>query len=276
MMAWPQRYVIDADTCPGSECAKCVPACKYGAIDLDMKPVETEIHVGKIVFATGWHPYEAEKIDNLGYGKLENVVTNVVMERLASREGPTGGRILRPSDGKEVSSVAFVQCAGSRDENHLPYCSSICCMASLKQASYVRELHPEATCEIFYIDLRTLGRHEDFLKKMEKDEKLTLTKGKVAEITEDPSTRKLTVVAEDVQGGRLVRKEFDLVVLATGMVPNGVARELLPSLGVDDNGFFLESEEAGVFGAGLTSGPMDVSTSVQQGTAAALKAMIRD
>jgi quinone-modifying oxidoreductase subunit QmoA len=276
LMAWPQRFVIDAEACPGSSCAKCVEVCKYKAIELDMKPVETEIHIGRIVFATGWQPYDAEKIDNLGGGKLDNVITNVVMERLASSEGPTEGKILRPSDGKEASSVAFVQCAGSRDENHLPYCSAVCCMASLKQASYVREAHPETSCEIFYIDLRTPGRHEDFLRRMEKDEKLTLTKGKVGEITEDASTKNLTVVAEDVQGGRLIRKEFDLVVLATGMVPSGVPKELLPSLGVDSNGFLCEDEDAGVFAVGVTNGPMDVSTSVQQGTAAALKAMISE
>ncbi|MBW2261691.1 MAG: CoB--CoM heterodisulfide reductase iron-sulfur subunit A family protein [Deltaproteobacteria bacterium] len=276
MMAHPQRYVIDEAACPGEECGKCVEACKYEAIDLAMKTRETKIEVGKVVFATGWQPYEAEKIDNLGFGKLENVVTNVMMERLAAREGPTGGKILRPSDGKEITSIAFVQCAGSRDENHLPYCSTVCCMASLKQATYVREAHPEASAEIFYIDLRTPGRHEDFLKAREKDEKLTLTKGKVAEITEDPSTKNLTVVAEDVQGGSLVRREVDMVVLATGMVPNGVARELISTVETDDNGFVASDEKIGVIAAGVTTGPMDVSTSVQQGTAAALKAMISE
>ena len=276
LMAHPQRYVVDTAACPGEECGKCVPACKYEAIDLAMKAEETEVKVGKVVFATGWQPYEAEKIDNLGFGKLENVVTNVMLERLASREGPTGGKILRPSDGKEITSIAFVQCAGSRDENHLPYCSAICCMASLKQANYVREAHPEATAEIFYIDLRTPGRHEDFLKTSEKDEKLTLTKGKVAEITEDPATKNLTLVAEDVLGGGLVRREVDMVVLATGMVPNGAARDLLSSLAADDNGFVESDEKSGVITAGVTAGPMDVSTSVQQGTAAALKAMISE
>jgi quinone-modifying oxidoreductase subunit QmoA len=274
-MAWPPRYVIDGSVCPKEECAKCVEACGYDAIDLSMEERETEIKVGKVVFATGWHPYEAEKIDNLGFGKYENVVTNVMMERFASKEGPTEGRILRPSDGKEIENIAFVQCAGSRDENHLPYCSAVCCMASLKQASYVREAHPEAEAEIFYIDLRTPGRHEDFLKKMEKDEKLTLTKGKVAEITQDPSTGRLTVVAEDVKGGKLLRKDFDMVVLATGMVPNGVAAELLSDGMLDDDGFF-GGDADGVLGVGVTRAPMDVSSSVQNGTAAALKTMINE
>jgi quinone-modifying oxidoreductase subunit QmoA len=148
-------------------------------------------------------------------------------------------------------------------------------MASLKQASYVRSAVPDAEAEIFYIDLRTLGRHEDFLRKMETDEKLTLTKGKVAEITEDASTRNLTIVAEDVMGGNLLRKQFDMVVLATGMAPNAVAGSLLSSSLLDDNGFF-DGEGDGVFGVGVAHGPMDVSTSVQDGTAAALKSIINE
>ena len=276
LMAHPQRYAIDAAACPGASCAKCVPACRYGAIDLGMKAVETEIHVGRIVVATGWRPYEAEKLASLGYGRLGNVITNVMMERIASREGPTGGRILRPSDGRQVGSVAFVQCAGSRDENHLPYCSAVCCMASLKQARYVREANPEASCEIFFIDLRAAGRHEDFLQAIQKDERIRLTKGKVAEITEDPATKQLTVVAEDVMGGSLVRRPFDLVVLATGMVPNGLPADLVPALGIDEDGFTIESEDLGLFGAGVAAGPSDVSGCVQQATAAALKVMFRD
>ncbi len=275
LMAWPNRYVIDGSVCPGDECGKCKSACKYNAIDLDMKEKVTTLEVGRIVFATGWHPYEAEKIDNLGFGRLANVVTNVMMERLACPDGPTKGKILRPSDGKEIGSIAFVQCAGSRDENHLPYCSAVCCMASLKQATYVRDAHPDANAEIFYIDMRTLGRHEDFLRKVEKDQKLTLTKGKVAEITEDAATKNLTVVAEDVKGGKILRKQFDMVVLATGMVPNNVAGELLNASLLDDNGF-IAIDGDGVFGAGVAHGPMDVSSSVQDATASALKSIISE
>src|SRR4030065_2516822 len=127
-----------------------------------MKPEVIEINAGAIVLATGWKPYDASKIDNLGFGKSPNVITNVVMERLASGNGPTAGKITRPSDGKEVKSVAFVQCAGSRDENHLPYCSYICCMASLKQATYIREQAPESKAFIYYIDVRAMGKYEDF------------------------------------------------------------------------------------------------------------------
>jgi quinone-modifying oxidoreductase subunit QmoA len=113
----------------------------------------------------------------------------MMMERLAASNGPTGGRIIRPSDGKEVKNIAFVQCAGSRDVNHLPYCSTICCLASLKQSMYIREQYPDSKARIFYIDLRTPGLYENrFLWKIQKDPNVTLTKGKVARITEDPGT----------------------------------------------------------------------------------------
>ena len=161
-MAYPLQYVIDGSVCPGTECGKCVPACPYDAIDLDMQPETIEVEVQAVIWATGWEPYDAGKIDGLGFGTYPNVITNVMMERLASPDGPTAGKIQRPSDGKEIETVAFVQCAGSRDENYLKHCSGVCCMGSLKQARYVREQYPDAQIYIFYIDIRAPGRLEDF------------------------------------------------------------------------------------------------------------------
>ncbi|MHB8840894.1 MAG: FAD-dependent oxidoreductase, partial [Candidatus Aquicultor sp.] len=184
-MAFPMRFVIDGKACKGGECAKCVEACKYGAIDLNMEPETINFKVSSVVFATGWDPYDASKLGILGYGKAKNVITNMMMERYASLNGPTQGKIVKPSDGSEPQSIAFVQCAGSRDENHLSYCSYICCMASLKQSTYIREQYPDAKITIFYIDLRAPGRYEKFLNKIEADEKVTLIKGKVASIIED-------------------------------------------------------------------------------------------
>ena len=136
------------------------------AIDLDMAAKTENFQVGAIVWATGWEPYDATKIDNLGFGQYPNVITNMMMERLASANGPTKGKITRPSDNKEPESIAFVQCAGSRDENYLPYCSYICCMASLKQTTYIRDRYPDAKIYIFYIDVRAPGqRYEKFYKK---------------------------------------------------------------------------------------------------------------
>ena len=164
--AFPFQYVIDAEACKKADCSKCKDACTYDAIHLDMQPETINIKAGSIVLATGWKPYDAAKIDNLGFGTVPNVITNVMMERLASNNGPTNGKLLRPSDGREVKRVAFVQCAGSRDENHLAFCSAVCCLASFKQATYVREQYPDSKAFMFYIDIRTPGTsYERFLKE---------------------------------------------------------------------------------------------------------------
>ncbi|VAX24201.1 Anaerobic respiratory complex protein QmoA, partial [hydrothermal vent metagenome] len=151
-MAMPAKYVIDMSVCKGEACSECVKACKYDAIELGMEEKTTTVKVASVVYATGWKPYDAGKIENLGYGQIKNVINNVEMERLSAVNGPTGGKIVRRDNGEPVKKVAFVQCAGSRDENHLPYCSSICCLASIKQANYVRDQYPESEVSIFYID----------------------------------------------------------------------------------------------------------------------------
>lgn len=269
--AFPMRYAIDMDACKASECNKCVEACKYGAIDLDMEPKTIELSVSSITIATGWNPYDASKIDNLNFPGIKNVITNVMMERLAAPNGPTKGKLVRPSDGKEVKRVAFAQCAGSRDENNLNYCSAICCMASLKQATYVRESDPEAQATIFYIDLRAPGKYEAFLNKLEADEGVTLTKGKVAKLEEDPGTGDVIVTAEDVLGGGKIHESFDMVVLATGMEATAAGGKLPLELPYEDNDFIINGGlDSGVYAAGVAIGPTDVSTSVQQGTSAAL------
>jgi quinone-modifying oxidoreductase subunit QmoA len=271
-MAMPMIYAIDGKACPGAECARCVSACRYDAIDLAMQPQSAELHVGSIVVATGWQPYDAEALDNLGFGKYGNVVTNVMMERLAAVDGPTGGRILRPTDGKEVESVAFVQCAGSRDENHLAYCSAVCCLASLKQATYVREQYPNSRVSIFFMDVRAPGRYEDFYQRVQKDEAVEVIFGKVARIDEDSATGDLTVEADSSLTSERVRRSVDLVVLATGMVP----ADGLPAVDLtrDAYGFAVDDGRgSGVHPAGVAKRPMDVASSVRDGTAAALKAI---
>ena len=235
-MAFPMRYVIDGKTCKGTECGKCIEACKYGAIDLNMEPKTIELSVGSIVYATGWNPYDATKMDNLGFGKIKNVITNMMMERLSAPNGPTKGKILRPSDGKEVRNIAFVQCAGSRDENHLPYCSAICCMASLKQSTYIREKNPESKATIFYIDLRAPGKYEDFLRRVDSDENITRIKGKVAKVEEDTASGDVIVTAEDVAGGKKVHERFDMVVLAAGMEPQTRSQRFAGNLNYEENG----------------------------------------
>jgi len=271
-MAFPLRYVVDPEYAGDERMKKCAEACKYDAVDLAMEAKTFKVKAEAIVWATGWKPYDAEKLENLGFGTCKNVVTNVMVERMAAPNGPTQGKILRPSDGKVVSRVAFVQCAGSRDENHLPYCSGVCCLASIKQASYVRECYPDAEITVFYIDIRAPGRLEDVYVKMQADEKVTFQRGKVAKVSETQGGN-LLVKAEDTLTGKITEKEVDLVVLATGMVPN--ARDEAPPMKVeqDDWGFLVSDGDQGLVGAGTSVRPLEVSATVQDATGAVLKAM---
>jgi quinone-modifying oxidoreductase subunit QmoA len=271
--AFPLQYVIDGKYCKGAACGKCAEACKYDAIHLDMKPRTASVKVGAVVMATGWNPYDATKMDNLGFGKVQNVITNMMMERLAAPNGPTGGKIVRPSDGKEVKNIAFVQCAGSRDENHLPFCSYICCLASLKQASYVRELYPDAKAKIFYIDIRTPGLFENrFYTKIKDDQNVSFLKGKVAKI-EQGENGGVEVTAEDIYGGGKVTEIFDMVVLATGMQP--VAGSLTSAgVAVTDDGFVDQATlPKGIYATGTLKTPVDVARSAQDATGVVMKSI---
>lgn len=273
-MAFPQRYVVDPALAKSPEGQKVKEACPYDAIELDMQPKTFDLKVGSIVWATGWTPYDAKKLDTLGFGRYPNVITNVMMERLASFGGPTQGKIVRPSDGKEPQTVGFVQCAGSRDENHMGFCSSICCMASMKQATYVREQYPDAKIYIFYIDIRAIDRLESFYAKLKEDANVEFFKGKVAKIEEEAGTGKLVLRVEDTTSGSLNQIKVDLAVLATGMQPNTSISPVPIPVPYDDYGFIASIEaKPGLFAAGCTRTPAGVSESVQDGTAAALKAI---
>ncbi len=274
-MAWPSRFVIDGGVCPGTECGKCVEACPYGAIDLAMQAETMEVKVTAVIWATGWNPPDATQFEGYGFGEYPNVITNVMMERYASINGPTGGKIVRPSDGEGIGSIAFVQCAGSRDENYYEYCSGVCCLGSLKQARYVREQYPEAEIHIFYIDIRSPGRLEDFFTATEADEGLTLIKGKVAKITGDPAGGSLTIEAEDALTSQKITRMVDMVVLATGMIPVGIGdTEVESDIQIDRHGFLVgEQPVAGLFATGCARRPADVATSVRDATSVAMKAL---
>jgi quinone-modifying oxidoreductase subunit QmoA len=274
-MAFPARYVIAPEIIGTPDADRAKEACKYDAVDLAMETKTLNLSAGAIVWTTGWQPYDAAKIDNLGFGQYPNIITNMMMERLASPNGPTRGKIVRPSDNKEPQSVAFVQCAGSRDENHLPYCSYICCMASLKQAKYVRERYPDAKIYIFYIDLRSPGyRYERFYQTIKEDENIFLIKGKVAEVSEDPGTQNVTVVAENAVTGEKIHQEVEMVVLATGMQPTAAFGKLPADLQVNTDGFIVNDfEKGGMFAAGCANKPADVVSSNQNATGMALKAI---
>ncbi len=263
-MAMPFIYAIDEFKC--NKCGECVKVCKYNAINLNETEKTLNLKVSAIIVATGWKPYEARKIANLGYGKFKNVVTNMEFERLASLNGPTNGKIL--ANGNPINSIAFAQCAGSRDENHLPYCSAVCCLASLKQATYVREQYPNAKIYIFYIDIRAFGRYEDFFAKVAKEKGIELIKGKVAKVEEKDG--KVLVTAEDTATGQKIHKEVDMLVLATGMQPS-LAENPIAGIEVDEYGFVRE--KPGIIPAGVAMKPLDVMFSNETATSAALKAI---
>jgi len=273
-LAFPMRYLLDPSLVQSGEAQTVKEACPYDAIELDMQPKTVNLKVGAIVWATGWRPYDPAKLDTYGFGQYPDVITNVMMERLASTSGPTKGKIIRPSDGQPPKSVGFIQCAGSRDENHLPFCSGICCLASMKQATYVREQYPDAKITIFFIDIRATDRLEDFYSRVKADENIQFFKGKVAKIALDSSGKGLVLRVEDTTKESLQEITVDLAVLATGMQPNTSLNPLPVDVPYDDYGF-LASQKAkpGIYAAGCTRVPAGVQESVQDGTAAALKAI---
>ena len=272
--AFPMRYVIDPSVIgtPDADAAKA--ACKYGAVDLDEVEKTFEVNAGAIIWATGWRPYDARKLTAYDYSNPD-VINNVEMERLAAHDGPTKGKIVRLSNGEEAKKVALIQCAGSRDMNHLPYCSRICCLASLKHAAYVREQYSDAEVDIYYIDIRAHDKLESFYQKIKRDPQVHFLKSKPASIFTGPDGNPV-VKGEDTITREIYERPYDLVVLATGMEPSTQAGHRPEvTLEEDEYGFIVAhmDDQSGHISAGVASGPLDVSMSVQSATAAALRAI---
>jgi len=197
----------------------------------------TSFRAGAIIQATGWKPYDATRLGHLGYGQSPNVITNVQMEELVA-----SGTVNRPSDGKPARRIAFIQCAGSRDKEHLPYCSAVCCRVTLKQAVWARELDPETQAYVLYKDIRTPGQYEDFYRRAQEDPGIFFTKGEVVSVSETGGGN-LLVDVEDTLIDKHIQVEADLVVLATGMVPVSADGEAIRQL--RDAEGIVEKNEAG-------------------------------
>ncbi len=267
-IAFPFKYHIDNEYCKKESCNKCVDACKYNAIDLSAKEKITELEVSSIVTATGWESYDASKIENLNYSDSKNIITNVEFERFIASNGVNENKLLRLSDNTEPKKVAFVQCAGSRDENHLPYCSAVCCSASLKHALTIQELYPKTEVKVFYIDMRVSGRNEDFLTEVQENKNIELVKGKVGKIIEAENGN-LILEAEDILSGKKIKYEAEIVVLATGIVSSKTNL----NLNRDQNQFITDKQIEGIIPVACSRKPMDVSSSVKDATSAAVKAI---
>jgi heterodisulfide reductase subunit A len=281
--AVPLVYTIDMDNC--ILCSVCERVCAAHAIKFDQTPTQLEIDVGAIILATGYKIFSTEKRPEYGHGKYDNVVTGLTLERLLSASGPTGGRVLRPSDGKIPKKVGFIQCVGSRDQNiGNAYCSRVCCMYALKQARLLKEHVPDAEITIFYMDIRAFGKgYEEFYRRACEELKLKLIKGRVAKVDEDAKTHDITIKVEDTDQGKIRTDSFQLLVLSVGL--ESTANEIISVMPVTvgEDRFVqtidpkidpvLTSVE-GVFVAGVAEGPKDIPDSVAQASAAAMKASI--
>lgn len=274
-MAHPQRYVIDPAILGTEDAEKAKAACKVNAVDLEMQEETVSFKAGAVVWATGWQPYDANKIQPYGYDRFQNVITNVEFERMADPNGPTGGKILRPSDGEVAKNIAFIQCAGSRDKNHLLHCSRICCMATLKQTHYVQEaLGDEGKSTIYYIDIRAIDRFEDFYQTVQENPNVSFIKSKVASITQNKANGNPVLNGVDTEGYHRYANEHDLVVLAVGMQPSVDKASFPVDIVINEEGFIEPAtENGGIFAAGCSSDALDVNRAVQQATGAALRAI---
>ncbi|MFW9848026.1 MAG: FAD-dependent oxidoreductase [Candidatus Thorarchaeota archaeon] len=264
-----------------SECMRCVEACPKDAIDHSMTDEFEELEVGTIVVATGFDIYDPSATREFGYGVFDNVITNVQLERMTNAAGVTHGKVKKPSDGEPPSSVAFVQCVGSRDRRmDQDYCCYYGCENSLKQATQIKEKYPDTEVTLFAMDIRTHGLGYEGLYRRAREMGVTIIKGRPSEVEEDPETKSLTVLAEDLYTGELLQKSYDLVVLASAIIPNKDTPALSRMLNVStgEYGFLTEAHpklrpvdsfREGVFLAGAALGPMDIPKAVAYGKAAA-------
>jgi heterodisulfide reductase subunit A len=282
--AVPLIYTINKDYC--IECYKCVDACgAREAINFDQKPEEIEVNVGAIIVTIGYDMYNPEDMEAYGYGKYANVHTALEFERLILAAGPTGGKVIRASDGQKPHSVAFIQCVGSRDINKYEYCSGFCCMYTLKHAVMLKEKYKDAVqVHVFYTDMRSgFKGYEEFFNRAQKaGVNFIRVKLENRRVTEDNQTKNLTVYAE-TEDGKPVEVEADMVILANAAIPRKDAGELAKILKIplSKDGFFAEcqpkirptdTDVPGIFLAGACQGLKDIPYSVAQGSGAAAQA----
>ena len=261
-------------------CGKCIPVCAPNVIDFHQKPEDIEIEAKTIILATGYEvtPRDAKK--EYGSGKFRNVIDGLMMERLLAPTGPYG-HVLRPSDGKQPASIAYVQCAGSRDQTlGVPYCSRICCMYAIKQAMLLSGTLPMADIIIYYMDIRTFGKGYEQFYQSAKAMGIEFVKGKVARISEDADQNPVVRVEMIDDNSRVIERNHDLVVLSVGMLP-GSNPEKMFGIATADDGFVeipdcniapAVTAQEGIFAAGTSTGPMDIVDSIMAAGAAAAEA----
>lgn len=280
---YPPAYAIDEKVCRFKDCAKCVEVCPTNAIELDQESEQLTLNVGSIIVATGFQEYDSSVIKEYHYGEYPDVVTNLELARMIDGFGPTEGLIIRPSDRKPAKKIVMIQCVGSRDRRWNPYCSSICCMISLKHAMLIKSAYPETDITICYIDIRTTGREHEYYYERAREMGIKFVKGRPTEVTRDPEKNMLIVDVEDQISRRFLELEADLVVLASAMVPAEGTKELAEILGLElsEDGFFkeynaklrpTETKLRGIFLCGGATFPKDAPTSSLHAHSAAMRA----
>jgi heterodisulfide reductase subunit A len=278
----PLLYTIDLDAC--IHCYKCVDACgKLEAIDFSLEDRLVWEDVGAIVVATGFDHFDPSVMPEYGYGRFPNVITAMEMERLNNSAGPTAGNLMRPSDGANPKRLAIINCVGSRDKRFNPWCSNFCCMYAIKNAVLLKQADPELDITIYYMDIRTPSKgYEEFYERA-RGMGIHFIQGRPGLITEDPETHNLFVHSEDVALGRVIEREYDMVMLNQAAVPQPDVDTVSSVLNISQSpgGWFMEyhpklrpmdSPTDGVFLAGACQGVKDIPSSVAQGSAAASRA----
>lgn len=276
--AVPSAYTIDFKAC--TKCGKCEQLCPAKAVNLADQGSVVDLHVGGIIMATGYQLYDPLKLDTYGYGTYKDVITMMQLERLVSATGPTSGYVKR-ADGTDVKQIAILLCAGSRDKNYISYCSRICCMYALKQAFVLKKMLG-IDVSIYYTDIRATGKGYEDLYWRDEEAGVTFIRGKVAEVYKNSETGKLVAVAEDTISSELTEKEFDMIALATPMVPPTGLKDLADKMKVPlgEDGFVTEKHPkldpvdtlvAGIYACGCALSPKDVRDTVSDGLGAAAK-----
>lgn len=275
--------VKEGEKAPKRRCGVCAKICTQGAIDYEQKDELINERIGAIVVATGFNVSDASEYGEYGGGKLQNVITGLDFERFVNASGPTEGKIIRPSDSEKPKRVVFIQCVGSRDESKgRPYCSSICCMYTAKQAILTREKLPDSEIFVFYMDIRAAGKgYDEFVRRAQMDYGAEYIRGRVSRVYENPNGR-MTINAADTIAGLPIEMEADLVVLATASIAREDSKELATLLGIstDSYGFIsevhpklkpVEVPRDGVFVAGAAQSPRDIPNTVAMAGATASK-----
>ena len=286
--AVPSAYAVDITQCLGHNpiiCGKCIETCKKRCIDFDMNDEELEFDVGTVIVATGMEIFDPTILDEYGYTRYENVLTSMELERLINAGGPTGGEVIRLTDGRIPKSVAFIQCVGSRSQRRgKPYCSNICCMNTVKSTIMLKEHYPDMEVKVFYIDIRAFGKGFEDLFRRSKGMGVRYIRGLPGDIKQNPASLDLILTVENTATNGLDTHQADMVVLAVGVEPPADMKAVQDMLALQatSDGFYLEahpklqpvdSATRGIFFAGCAEGPKDIKDSVTQASAAAARAM---